>query len=119
MSPSSRNSRAVQRGAAQRSHAVVFAALGDTTRLAIVARLADGEPCSIVELTDGSQLTRQAVTKHLRVLEDVGLVRGVRAGRENLFELDPKPLAAAKSYLESVSQQWDETLARLKAFVER
>ncbi|HTE39674.1 MAG TPA: metalloregulator ArsR/SmtB family transcription factor [Steroidobacteraceae bacterium] len=102
-----------------RTHAPIFAALGDETRLGLVGKLASGEPRSIVQLTDGTQLTRQAVTKHLRVLEDVGIVRSVRAGRENLFELDPKPIDEVKSYLDLVSAQWDKTLARLKSFVER
>lgn len=102
-----------------RSHAPVFAALGDETRLSLITKLASGKPCSIVALTDGTRLTRQAVTKHLRVLEDVGIVRSVRAGRESLFELDPKPIADVRDYLELVSEQWDKTLSRLKAFVER
>jgi DNA-binding transcriptional ArsR family regulator len=101
-----------------RTHAPIFAALGDETRLSLVGKLASGEPCSIVQLTDGTQLTRQAVTKHLRVLEDVGIVRSVRVGRENLFELDPKPIGEVKTYLDLVSAQWDKTLARLKSFVE-
>jgi DNA-binding transcriptional ArsR family regulator len=97
----------------------VFAALGDETRLLIIARLSDGRPCSIAQLTLGSELTRQAVTKHLRVLENARLVRGVRAGRESRFELDPQPLADAREYLAGVSGQWDQALDRLKAFVER
>ena len=102
-----------------RTHAPIFAALGDETRLSLVARLAGDEPCSIVHLTDGTRLTRQAVTKHLRVLEDVGIVRSIRSGRESLFELDPQPIEAVRTYLELVSEQWDRTLARLKTFVER
>ena len=70
----------------------MFAALGDETRLSVLARLSDGEPQSISRLTAGTSLTRQAVTKHLRVLEGAGVVRSVRAGRESLFELEPKPL---------------------------
>jgi DNA-binding transcriptional ArsR family regulator len=99
-------------------HAMVFAALGDETRLALVARLCDGRPASISQLTEGSKLTRQAITKHLRVLERARIVHGARAGREILFELDPKPLGELKEYLEMVSAQWDQALARLKAFVE-
>jgi DNA-binding transcriptional ArsR family regulator len=99
-------------------HAVVFAALGDSTRLALVARLSDGRPASISQLTEGSKLTRQAITKHLRVLERARIVHGVRAGRESLFELDPKPMAELKEYLDLVSRQWDEALGRLKSFVE-
>lgn len=99
-------------------HAIVFAALGDETRLLLVARLATGEPQSIAELTAGSRLTRQAVTKHLRVLEIAGVVRSVRAGRQNLFELKPRPMKELKNYLELVSRQWDDTLAKLKTHVE-
>ena len=100
-------------------HALVFAALGDETRLALVTKLAGGKPRSISQLTEGSRLTRQAITKHLHVLETAGVVRGVRAGRESLFELDPRPINGLKEYLESVSEQWDEALGRLTAFVER
>jgi DNA-binding transcriptional ArsR family regulator len=100
-------------------HAPVFAALGDETRLALVVKLARGQAYSIAQLTEGSRLTRQAVTKHLRVLENVGMVRCRRTGRESLFELDPKPIEEMKEYLEYVSGQWDQALARLKAFVER
>ena len=96
----------------------LFAALGDQTRLALVARLVSGQPASIAELTAGSRITRQAVTKHLRVLESVGVVRCARSGRERLFEFDPKPVEDLKEYLEVVSEQWDQALARLKAFVE-
>ena len=96
----------------------MFAALGDKTRLSLVVKLSGGRACSIAELTRGSKLTRQAITKHLRVLESVGIVHGVRAGRENLFEFDPAPVREMKRYLDFVSEQWDEALARLKAFVE-
>lgn len=101
-----------------RSHAPIFAALGDETRLRLVARLSRGEPQSISQLTEGSSLTRQAVTKHLRTLEKVGLVRNVRAGRESQFQFDPSPIVGLKEYLDSVSSQWDQSLARLKSFVE-
>ena len=107
------------RGAsALRRPASVFAALGDETRLAVLARLSQGEPQSIARLTRGTALTRQAVTKHLRVLEGVGVVRSTRLGRESLYALEPQPLADACHYLERVSKQWDDALARLKAFVE-
>jgi len=98
--------------------APVFAALGDETRLALVARLADGRPHSISQLTTGTRLTRQAVTKHLRVLENVGVVHSARAGRESLFEFDPQPIEELKEYLDRVSRHWDEALSRLKTFVE-
>jgi DNA-binding transcriptional ArsR family regulator len=98
--------------------APVFAALGDETRLALVAKLSAGQPYSISQLTEGSRLTRQAITKHLRILENVGIVHSVRAGRESRFQFDPQPIADMKQYLDFVSQQWDDALARLKSFVE-
>jgi DNA-binding transcriptional ArsR family regulator len=100
------------------TRASVFAALGDETRLALVAKLAGGRPYSISQLTQGSRLTRQAISKHLRVLETVGMVQSVRAGRENLFRFSPRPMEGVKEYLDFVSQQWDRALCRLKAFVE-
>jgi DNA-binding transcriptional ArsR family regulator len=102
----------------RRARAPVFAALGDETRLALVAKLCARRPYSISQLTRGSRLTRQAITKHLRVLERAGIVRSVRAGRENLFEFDPQPIEGIKQYLDSVSEQWDQALSRLKSFVE-
>jgi len=101
-----------------RAHAPLFAALGDETRLSLVAKLSRGQPYSISQLTKGSKLTRQAITKHLRALENVGIVHSVRAGRESLFEFDPQPIEGVKEYLDLVSEQWDQALARLKAFVE-
>jgi len=83
-----------------------------------VAKLCRGRPYSISQLSEGSRLTRQAITKHLRVLENAGIVHSVRAGRESRFELDPKPIANLREYLDFVSEQWDQALARLKAFVE-
>lgn len=108
----------LEHAARRRQHAVVFAALSDETRLSLVTALAGGRPRSITQLTDGSRLTRQAITKHLRVLEGAGLVRSSRRGRESRFELDPQPLAELRAYLERVSEQWDQALARLKALVE-
>ena len=104
--------------AALRTRASVFAALGDTTRLSVLGRLAGGEPQSISRLTAGTRLTRQAVTKHLHVLEGAGVVRSVRVARESRFTLEQKPIAEARDYLDTVSRQWDDALARLKAFVE-
>lgn len=97
---------------------MVFAALGDETRLLLIAKLCTGQPHSISELTEGSKLTRQAITKHLRVLQRAGIVHGLRAGRERRFEFQPEPVEAMKQYLDTISQQWDRALARLKAFVE-
>jgi DNA-binding transcriptional ArsR family regulator len=98
--------------------APVFAALGDATRLRIVARLAGGGPLSTVRLTDGSKVTRQAVTKHLRALERAGLVRSGRAGRERIWQLQTRRLAEVRAHLDLVSRQWDDALGRLRAFVE-
>ena len=97
---------------------MVFAALGDDTRLALISKLSGSEPRSISQLTEGSSLTRQAITKHLRVLENAGIVCCVRSGRESRFKFDPKPIDATRKYLDLVSQQWDETLTRLKSLVE-
>lgn len=96
----------------------MFAALGDETRLTLLLKLGDGELLSITRLAAGSAVTRQAITKHLRVLEGVGLVRGVRRGRENLFQLKPKSLREARDALDSISRQWDLALSRLKSLVE-
>jgi DNA-binding transcriptional ArsR family regulator len=104
--------------AALRTRASVFAALGDETRLGLLARLTNGEPQSISRLTSGTRLTRQAVTKHLRVLEGAGVVHSVKAGRESRFALEPKTIIDAQTYLDQVSRQWDNALARLKALVE-
>jgi DNA-binding transcriptional ArsR family regulator len=98
--------------------APVFAALGDETRLALVTKLSRGEPCSIAQLTEGSSVTRQAITKHLRILEQAGIVHSVRTGRESRFELDPAPIKELKEYLDHVSEQWDQALSRLKSFLE-
>lgn len=98
--------------------APVFAALGDETRLRIVARLCRGGPASISRLTESAEVSRQAVTKHLRALEDAGLVRSDRAGRECIWELQTRRLEQVRRYLDQISQQWDGTLQRLRAFVE-
>jgi DNA-binding transcriptional ArsR family regulator len=97
---------------------VLFAALGDETRLALVRRISLGQQASITELTQGSRLTRQAVTKHLRVLERAGLVRSTREGRESRYALDPAPLVTLQEFLGKVSAQWDDALARLQSLVE-
>ena len=104
--------------AKRQARAPAFAALGDKTRLSLVAKLCGGKPYSISQLTRGSKLSRQAITKHLRVLESVGIVHSVRAGRKSLFEFDPRPIEGIKDYLDSVSEQWDQALSRLKSFVE-
>jgi DNA-binding transcriptional ArsR family regulator len=99
--------------------AVIFAALGDETRLRLVARLCDRGPMSIVQLAAGFAITRQAITKHLRVMEQAGLVRRLQRGRESMWQLEQKRLAEARSYLQTISAQWDQVLGRLKIFVER
>ena len=99
--------------------APVFAALGDETRLRLVIRLCRDGPMSIAQLTAGFAITRQAITKHLRVMEHVGLVRSMQQGRESVWELEQKRLSEARRHLDAISSQWDATLARLKAFVEQ
>ncbi|HLK66587.1 MAG TPA: metalloregulator ArsR/SmtB family transcription factor [Bryobacteraceae bacterium] len=98
--------------------APIFAALGDRTRLQLVARLCGGEPLSITQLSAGSPVTRQAITKHLHVLAGVGLVHGFRQGREQLWELKHEQLEQARRYLDQISRQWDEALSRLQAVIE-
>ncbi len=104
--------------AKRRHHAAVFAALGDETRLSLVTTLCGGEPRSIAQLTGGSRMTRQAITKHLRVLENAGILHSVRSGRESRFEFDPQPMNELQEYLGHVSAQWDQVLSRLKTLVE-
>jgi len=99
--------------------APVFAALGDETRLRLVARLCTEGPLPIVRLSAGVAVTRQAVTKHLHALAAAGLVRGERRGRQRIWELEPRRLQEARRYLDRISEQWDDALGRLRAFVER
>lgn len=98
--------------------APLFAALGDETRLRLINRLSSGGPGSITHLSEKSTVSRQAISKHLRVLSDAGLVRSSRRGRERVWDLEPKRLADAHEYLDRISQQWDEALDRLRKFVE-
>ena len=100
-----------------RGSARLFAALGDETRLRLVSRLCNG-PLSITGLTGGFRVTRQAITKHLRVMEEAGLVRSRRRGRERVWRLDRRRLAVARRYLALISKQWDDALGRLREFVE-
>lgn len=96
----------------------MFAALGDPTRLRLVSKLMDRQPHSISNLTEGNKITRQAVTKHLTVLEGVGLVSKIKEGRESLYELNPQPLRSLREYLEIIAAQWEDALQSLKNFVE-
>jgi DNA-binding transcriptional ArsR family regulator len=110
---SSSNVTAEPKGSAR-----LFAALGDEVRLRLVFRLCDGGPMSITRLTEGSNVTRQAITKHLRVMEGSGLVRSTRRGRESVWQLDQRRLEDARRYLDMISKQWDDALLRLRKFVE-
>ena len=112
-----RRHKAAARERIERS-APVFAALGDATRLRVVMLLCGDGPASIARLTTGTHVTRQAVTKHLRVLEDAGLVQGSRLGRESIWAVNPTQLDEAQRILSEISGQWDSALARLKALVE-
>lgn len=98
--------------------APIFAALGDETRLRIVARLCERGPMSITELAAGSEVTRQAITKHLNRMRDAGVLRVTKLGRESVWELEPESLEAARESLRAISDQWDAALGRLKRFVE-
>jgi len=108
-----------RRRSGTQKQAAVFAALGDATRLSLLDRLSGGRRYSIAALTEGTALTRQAVTKHLAVLERVRIVRAERAGRERIFQFNPQPIHDMTAYLELVSRQWDGALTRLQAFVEQ
>lgn len=98
--------------------APLFAALGDKTRLRLVSRLCDNGPTSITRLSDGFTMTRQAVSKHLRVMQKSGLVRSSRHGRESIWQLDERRLRDVRQYLDLISKQWDDALSRLRGFVE-
>jgi DNA-binding transcriptional ArsR family regulator len=98
--------------------APVFAALGEATRLALVARLCAEGPLSIARLSEGTAVTRQAITKHLLTLERAGVVQGMRSGRERIWELETRRLEKARRCLDQISDQWDAAIARLRAFVE-
>jgi DNA-binding transcriptional ArsR family regulator len=97
----------------------VFAALGDPTRLKLVAMLCAGGAFSIAQLTADTEISRQGVTKHLQVLADAGLVRDVKLGRQRLWQLEPAQIEQARQTLEVIGRQWDVALARLKAFAEQ
>lgn len=98
--------------------AQVFAALGDPTRLKLVAALCVGGAFSIAQLTASTDISRQGVTKHLQVLADAGVVRDLKSGRERLWQLEPGQIAEAKRTLEEIGREWDVALGKLKMFVE-
>ena len=98
--------------------APLFDALGDPNRLRIVTRLCDGGPCSTSQITQVVPVSRQAATKHLLLLEAVGLVSSQRHGRERIWRMQPQPLAEASQYLTALSQRWDRAIENLRTFVE-
>jgi DNA-binding transcriptional ArsR family regulator len=98
--------------------ALLFAALGDQQRLWLVSRLCDGGPRSITQLASGARISRQAVTKHLRVMEHAGLVRSARLGRERVWQLEQRRLEEGRRYLGQISAQWDAVLEKLRVLVE-
>lgn len=100
------------------SPAPVFAALGDPRRMALIARLCRDGPLSVSALAHGAPITRQAISKHLRVLAAAGLAHATRAGRETVWTLDGRPLTRARDELDQIARRWDAALARLRAFVE-
>jgi DNA-binding transcriptional ArsR family regulator len=114
----SRRASATSRKKSLDDYASIFAALGDETRLRLVTVLCVGGAMSITQLTAGTDLTRQAITKHLDVLAGAGLVRDVKVGRERLWEFEPTQLDEARRSLETIAQQWDHALAKLKLAVE-
>jgi DNA-binding transcriptional ArsR family regulator len=98
--------------------APVFAALGDPVRLAIVTQLCAGGPLPTMRLKERTEISRQAITKHLRILEEAGLVHSDRVGRDRAWRVDPHQLTRTRDYLARISAQWDARLERLRAFVE-
>jgi DNA-binding transcriptional ArsR family regulator len=107
------------RNSSLRNSAPIFAALGDETRLRIIAVLCAGGTLSIAQLTSGTEISRQAVTKHLHVLANAGLVRDIKVGRERLWEFEPAQLEEARRSLDEIARQWDHALNKLKMAVER
>lgn len=100
------------------NYAPIFAALGDETRLRLIAVLCAGGALSIAQLTSGTEISRQAVTKHLQVLANAGLVRDIKVGRERLWEFEPSQLEEARRSLNEIARQWDHALNKLKLAVE-
>src|SRR5258708_7643387 len=102
--------KAALKDSSLRNSAPIFAALGDETRLRLISVLCVGGAVSIAQLTSGTEITRQAVTKHLHALADAGLVRGLKVGRERLWKFDPTQLEEARRALDLIAQQWDQAL---------
>ena len=100
------------------SAALMFAALGDPTRLTLVRQLSEGGPASISVLAERQDMTRQGVTKHLQVLAAAGIIDGSRQGREQVWTLNPKRLAEGRRHLDVIAAGWDEALERFKKLVE-
>ncbi len=111
-------SRGRKAAATYSEEAPIFAALGERTRLTLITRLCREGPLSIARLSEGSGVTRQAVTKHLHTLAGAGIVHGTRLGRERIWEIETKRLEKARRCLDRISGQWDEAISRLRAFVE-
>ena len=99
--------------------AQVFAALGDPTRLKLVAVLCAGGAFSISQLTETTEISRQGVTKHLNVLAEAGVLLDVKMGRERLWQLELGRIDEARRTLESIGREWDVALGRIKTFVEK
>jgi DNA-binding transcriptional ArsR family regulator len=99
--------------------AVIFAALGDPTRLALIEQLSHGGPASISSLANRQAMTRQGVTKHLHVLADAGLIDGSRHGREQVWTLNPQRLAEGRRHIDSIAAGWEDALNRLKLLLEQ
>jgi DNA-binding transcriptional ArsR family regulator len=104
--------------ASERAVAGVFFALGDGTRLAVVKKLGAGQALSATALSGGAKVSRQAIVKHLQVLEGAGLVTHERRGREVLYGLETRGLEDARTFIERISAVWDRRIDRLRAFVE-
>src|SRR5437763_11336944 len=111
--------RIMERRAAQLAKAVpIFAALGEAIRLSMIAQLSSEGPLPTIQLKQRTDISRQAVTKHLRILEDAGLVRSDRVGRDRLWRVDTRHLVEVRKYLDQISAQWDQRLERLRTLVE-
>ena len=117
--PSAPTNKAPLKSTPPGNSAPIFAALGDETRLRLIAVLGGGGALSIAQLTAGMAITRQAVTKHLQVLAEAGLVRDIKVGRERLWAFEPTQMEAARRTLDLIAQQWDHALAQLKNAVEQ